>query len=77
MFASGGVLYRQVNPVGRTDYDALMTSGLYDHLSRAGDLVRHEEVDLALSPDGRAVAALRPERMDFISYPYEWCFGQL
>jgi hypothetical protein len=77
VFASSGVLYRQVNPVGRPDYDALMTSGLYDHLSRAGDLVRHEEVDLALSPDGRAVAALRPERMDFISYPYEWCFGQL
>jgi ribosomal protein L11 methylase PrmA len=30
-----------------------------------------------LSPDGRAFKVIRPERVAFISYPYEWCFSQL
>ena len=54
-----------------------MPSGLYEKLVQAGDLVRHEEVDPARSPDGRASLVLRPERVAFISYPYEWSFSQL
>jgi hypothetical protein len=54
-----------------------MASGLYEKLVQAGDLVRHEEVDPALSPDGRASMVLRPERVAFVSYPYEWSFSQL
>lgn len=77
IFTRDGAIYRQVNPVGRADYDALMSSGLYQHLTEAGDLVRHEEVDRRFSPDGRGAVVLRPERVGFISYPYEWCFGQL
>lgn len=77
VFALDGVLYRQVNPIGRADYDALMTSGLYDHLVKSGDLVRHEEVGASMSPDGGASAVLRPTRVGFISYPYEWSFSQL
>jgi hypothetical protein len=77
VFALDGVLYRQVNPVGRADYDALMTSGLYDHLVKSGDLVPHEEVGASMSPDGGASAVLRPTRVGFISYPYEWSFSQL
>ena len=44
---------------------------------QAGDLVRHQEVDPAVSPDGRASLVLQPERVAFISYLYEWCFSQL
>ena len=77
VFTRDGVLYRQVNPVGRSDYDALMTSGLYEDLVGRGDLVAHEEVDLTLSPDARAAVVLKPARVGFISYPYEWCFSQL
>ncbi len=77
VFTRDGVLYRQVNSVGRADYDHLMASGLYDHLTQAGDLVRHDEVDASISPDGRASVVVRPARVGFISYPYEWCFSQL
>jgi len=77
VFTLDGVLYRQVNPVGRADYDALMTSGLYEQLVGAGDLVGHEEVGASISPYGGASTVLRPTRVDFISYPYEWCFSQL
>ena len=77
VFTRDGVLYRQVNPVGRADFDLLLTSGLYDALVKAGDLVPHEEVGASLSPDGAASAVIRPSRIGFISYPFEWCFGQL
>ena len=77
VFTKGGVLYRQINPVAREDYDHLLASGLYDALVKSGDLVPHAEVDLGLSPDGRAFKVIRPERVAFISYPYEWCFSQL
>jgi hypothetical protein len=77
VFSRDGVLYRQVNPVGRDDFTVLLTSGLYEHLANDGDLVTHEEVDASISPDGAASAVIRPARIGFISYPYEWSFGQL
>ena len=63
--------------MGRADYDALMASGLYQKLVTAGDLVRHQEAEPSASPDGKASLVLRPERVAFVSYPYEWCFSQL
>lgn len=77
VFTREPVLYRQINEAGRADYERLTGSGLYDSLVKSGDLVAHEEVDAALSPDGRAYRVIRPERVDFISYPYEWSFSQL
>lgn len=77
VFTRGRELFRQINPVARRDYDLLKASGLYDALAGSGDLVPHEEVEAALSPDGRAYRVIRPERVGFISYPYEWCFSQL
>ena len=77
IFMRDGVVYRQINPAGRADYERLLTSGLYDALVKAGDLVRHDEDDLNLSPDGLAFRVIRPDRISFISYPYEWSFSQL
>lgn len=77
VFTTGDSLYRQINQVGQADYETLMQSGLYDALVASGDLVRHEEAKLELSPDGRAFRVIQPQRVQFISYPYEWCFSQL
>jgi ribosomal protein L11 methylase PrmA len=77
VFSHDGVLYRQVNDPGLADYDRLLSSGLYDDLVKSGDLVAHEEADPGLSPDGRACRVIRPTRVPFISYPYEWSFSQL
>jgi hypothetical protein len=76
LFRQKETLYRQVNPSYQSDYDRLMTSGLYDALVREGLLVPHAEVELASQPDG-AYKILRPAPVPFISYPYEWCFSQL
>jgi hypothetical protein len=77
VFSRDGVVYRQINPPGIADYDCLVSSGLYRSLSDAGDLIRHAEVDRALSLDYGAARVIRPDRVPFVSYPYEWCFGQL
>ena len=77
VFTHNAVVYRQVNPVGRADYDAFMASGLYERLVADGDVVAHEEVETSLSPDGLAAIVIRPTHVDVISYPYEWCFSQL
>jgi ribosomal protein L11 methylase PrmA len=79
LFRHGGVLLRQVNPAYAADYDLLMGSGLYDALTAGGMLVRHHEVAPPFSgaDADRAYRVLRPELVPFVSYPYEWCFGQL
>lgn len=72
-----GELLRQINAVYEPHYGQLMKSGLYDALVGEGWLVEHEEANLdeRLTEDGRVV--IRPRAVPFVSYPYEWCFGQL
>jgi hypothetical protein len=77
VFTRDGILYRQVNTPYRDHYDLLIGSGLYQALVEAGLLVPHEEAELSLAPTEDAYRVLRPERIPFVSYPYEWCFGQL
>jgi ribosomal protein L11 methylase PrmA len=75
IFEQDGLLYRQVNESGRAGYEALMGSGLYEELAAKQLLVSHEEVDAPGAADAWKV--LKPELVPFISYPYEWSFGQL
>jgi 2-polyprenyl-3-methyl-5-hydroxy-6-metoxy-1,4-benzoquinol methylase len=77
LFTSGGVLYRQVNQVFAEDYTRLMKSGLYDKLVKAGLLIPHTESDTQPADEKQSFKVLCPERIPFISYPYEWSFGQL
>lgn len=78
MFKHEGKLYRQVNQKYSKEYDLLMGSGLYEQLSKSRTLVAHKEVDLQLGPiPETAYRVIEPEVVDFISYPYEWCFNQL
>jgi hypothetical protein len=76
IFEQDGVIYRQVNESGRAGYDGLMGSGLYEELREKGLLVPHVEVDAPQGGPG-TYRVLRPDPVPFISYPYEWCFGQL
>ena len=77
LFSREGVLYRQVNQVYAADFTRLMDSGLYDKLIKAGLLIPHVESDLKPAQPELAFKVIRPERVPFISYPYEWSFGQL
>jgi len=77
VFAAGGTLYRQVNRSFSDEYDACVSSGLYDGLIASGLLVAHRDVGVgfAAAPDAHTV--IEPTPIPFISYPYEWSFGQL
>lgn len=78
VFEGDGGLYRQVNATGAEDYETLVDSGLYEALTSEGLLVAHREVDRGLAADpGRVHKVLAVERVPFVSYPYEWCPGQL
>jgi ribosomal protein L11 methylase PrmA len=77
VYIADGVLYRQVNRVFAEEFDACVASGLYDELAAAGLLVPHRTlgVERALLPGAHAV--IEPALIDFVSYPYEWAFGEL
>jgi hypothetical protein len=77
LFTSGDKFYRQVNQVYQQNYAHLMDAGLYQALVDDGLLISHREVDIpALQPE-LAYKIIQPEPIEFISYPYEWCFSQL
>ena len=77
LFSQGGILYRQVNHKYEREYARLMESGLYAKLVKAGLLIPHQEADQAAADAKTSFKVIQPERVPFISYPYEWSFSQL
>lgn len=78
LFKKQGELYRQINNYYATDYEKLMHSGLYQQLVDSNQLVPHQEVHLdhALNSE-QATKVIKPLKIPFISYPFEWSFSQL
>ena len=77
LFSRGGVLYRQINRMYEREYIRLIESGLYEKLIKAKLLIPHVEVDQSPAASATAYKVIQPERVPFISYPYEWSFSQL
>ncbi|HET7144432.1 MAG TPA: class I SAM-dependent methyltransferase [Anaerolineales bacterium] len=77
LFTRNGILYRQINRAYSKDYARLMDSGLYAKLIKAGLLIPHVEVEQSPLESKDAFKIIQPERVPFISYPYEWSFSQL
>ncbi len=76
VYRERGDLRRQVNLGYRPHYDRLMGSGLYDELVAERLLVPHEELAAEGWDPALAYRVVRPERIAFVSYPYEWSFSQ-
>ncbi len=77
IFIQNNTLYRQVNNVFRENFDFFISSGCYEKLVQKGLLIHHETVDENMTGDKEWYTTLKPERVDFISYPYEWSFNML
>jgi len=77
IFVRDGELLRQINEAYRDDFELLSSSGLLEKLWSQGLMVKSEEADLGLAAAPSAIAILKPERLPFISHPYEWSFGML
>jgi hypothetical protein len=76
VFRDGNCIKRVVTIHGIGDYRRLISSKLYDRLVRESLLIPHteEQVDY---PTDDVQAVLVPEQIRYVSYPYEWSFGQL
>jgi hypothetical protein len=73
-----GVLLRQVNERAAEEWYAFSESALATELVSRGWLLPWEPAPIEDAADpNRAVAVIRPEPLDFISWPYEWTFGEL
>ena len=78
VFRDDGTVYRQISDSYAATYEHIVKSGFYRAAMDAGELIRHEEIDPeSLSVGAGAYKILRPDQVPFVSYPYEWCFGQL
>ena len=77
LFNREGQLYHQINSIYRQHYDRLLNSGLYDALVDANLLIPHQEVEIDGAEPECAYKVIQPERVPFVSYPYEWSFSQL
>ena len=77
LFLRDEAIYRQINSIYKENYDHLIRSGLYEKLVASGLLIPHDEVDTSYACSDDAYKVLKPEPLEFISYPYEWSFSQL
>jgi len=76
MFKEKNKLLRQINLSYQDDYTQLMKSGLYQQLVKQNLIIPHTEIDYP-QKNSEAYKIIAPQFIPFISYPYEWCFGQL
>jgi len=77
IYRRDGVLLRQVQPVFLKDWAEFRDSALAKRLVAGGQLLPWQDAPLGDAFDDSAAAVIRPEVVPFISYPYEWTFGQL
>jgi len=77
VYRRDGILYRQIHASHAEHWQRFMDSGLYRRLVDKQSLVEHNDADPSLAFDTNAWRVLQPREIAFVSYPYEWTFGQL
>lgn len=80
VFNKEGKIYRQVNRSYASEFDLLMSTGLYAKLTKQGQLIEHREIDpadVSAMPNAQLYKIIQPSLVPYISYPYEWSFSQL
>lgn len=77
IFKSEGKLYRQVNMAFKKDFDLFINSGGYTHFVKNNWLIPHTVITENKTGTDNWYQTLLPEKVPFISYPYEWSFDML
>lgn len=77
VYSQNQAILRQVNLLYKEDYDLLMDSELYATLIKKDLLIPHTEVKMSPLHPAVSYKVIKPEKIKFISYPYEWSFSQL
>ncbi len=77
IFEKEGDLYRQVNISFKEHFDQFIQQGCYEQLVTKSLLIPHENIPLNFTGSKDYYTTIKPERIEFISYPYEWSFDML
>ena len=75
VFYENGEIFRAITYAYKENYEHLMKSGLYEYLVKENLLISHSENELKES--NGIFKIIKPQKIDFVSYPYEWCFSLL
>jgi ribosomal protein L11 methylase PrmA len=75
VFEHDSQIFRTITQRGREDYELLANSSFAKAAVEENRLIGFEEVDVADVTD--IYKMVRHPRLQFISYPYEWCFSAL
>ena len=76
LFYHENELFRMIDYSYKENYEKLMNSELYKKLAEKNLIIDHSEVK-NLDIDCDYYKIIKPEKIPFISYPYEWSFSQL
>lgn len=76
IFKRDGEIYRQINHFYQQDYDYFLSSGLMQELLKRKMLLPFLEVEISPYDSEFHYKTIKPEKVPFISYPYEWSFSQ-
>jgi hypothetical protein len=80
VFYENGTVYRLLSPAGLRAWEAFAATSVCGELLAEEKIVTTERVETDVLPrllPTEGAAVLRHERIPFVSYPYEWCFGML
>ncbi|HYF44736.1 MAG TPA: hypothetical protein VD926_00910, partial [Acidimicrobiales bacterium] len=79
VFVTDDAVLRALSGEALLDYEALAATSFFSNAVEAGQIVATERVDDGEvgALEGQWEAALRHERIPFVSYPYEWTFEML
>lgn len=77
VYEDENVVYRSITSAYAGEWEHLRACGLLDAARERGLIAFEEVPDRPEGMGEGAVHVLRSPRLPFVSYPYEWCFGQL
>ena len=77
VFEKDKIYYRQVNKIFKEHFNLFISSGCYEKLVKQQLLISHEQVNENLTGSDEWHTTLKPEQIEFISYPWEWSFDML
>lgn len=76
LYYEDGILLRNIQNPYKKHYEKIISSKLLKELQNKKFLINHKELNRKKRSLG-TYKIIQPELIPFISYPYEWCFGQL
>lgn len=77
VFSYENEIYRAIHTSYFENYSLLIKSGLYKSLWSKKLIIEHSEEKNILPEEYSSYKIIKPKQIPFISYPYEWSFGQL